>query len=75
MATFTARLKRTITSDVQIEAPNIEGARKLLKKAAGRGNNGPLGSTLFDMWHDNGVDVSDNIKVAHVKAKGGSNGR
>ena len=61
MATFTARLKRTITSDVQIEAPNIEGARKILKQASASGD-------LFDMWYDSGVDISDNIKVAHVKA-------
>ena len=64
MATFTARLKRTITSDVQLEAPSLEAARKLLKEAAGR-------DTLFDIWYTDGYDVSDNIKVAHVKAKGG----
>ena len=59
MKTFTMRVKRTITSDVPIEAESIERARMWVK--------GMTRDDLFDLWYDRGVNETDNIKVAHIK--------
>jgi hypothetical protein len=62
MPLFLARIKKTLTSDVPIEASDIDEARRVVRAMSK--------DDLFDLWYDKGMDSSDNIRVSHVGTAG-----